>query len=145
MTFRELQRMMFRELLYGALRGGGFVTDPTQRFSNRVDNYIAYRPSYPPAVLDLLNQECGLTPAWIVADVGSGPGNLTRLFLDNGNPVFGVEPNREMREAGERLLHSYPRFVSVAGTAEVTTLADASVDLVVAGQAFHWFDGPRAR
>src|SRR5690348_8431451 len=100
--------------------------DPTRRFSNRVDNYIAYRPSYPRAVIDLLRRECGLAADWGIADVGSGPGNLTRLFLDNGNRVFGVEPNREMREAGERLLSDYPGFTSVSGTAEATTLADGS-------------------
>lgn len=120
------------------------MSDPTRRFSSRVDNYIKYRPSYPEAIIDLLRDRCGLTPAWDVADVGSGPGNLTRLFLDHGNRVFGVEPNREMREAGERLLGGYPRFVSVAGTAEATTLADQRIDLVVAGQAFHWFDSVRA-
>jgi len=121
------------------------MTDPTRRFSSRVDNYVKYRPSYPAAVLDVLKWECGLAHDWIVADIGSGPGNLTRLFLDNGNRVVGVEPNREMRAAGERLLSGYPSFTSVAGTAEATTLADASVDLVVAGQAFHWFDQAAAR
>ncbi len=84
-------------------------------------------------------------PEWVVADAGSGPGNLTRLFLDNGARVVGVEPNREMREAGERLLRGYPTYSSVAGTAEATTLANASVDLVTTGQAFHWFDQARAR
>lgn len=121
------------------------TTDPTRRFSDRVDDYVRYRPSYPPAVLDLLRRECGLTPRWIVADVGSGPGNLARLFLRNGNAVYGVEPNREMRQAGERLLRDFPRFTSVEGTAEDSTLAPASVDLVTAGQAFHWFDPDRAR
>lgn len=121
------------------------MTDPTKRFSSRVDNYVKYRPSYPAAVLDLLERECGLSPDWAIADIGSGPGNLTRLFLDNGNKMYGVEPNREMREAGERLLAGYPAFTSVAGAAEATTLTDASVDLVVAGQAFHWFDQGRAR
>jgi len=121
------------------------MIDPTQRFSSRVDNYIRYRPSYPAAILGLLEKECGLTPEWVVADAGAGPGNLTRLFLDNGARVVGVEPNREMREAGERLLRGYPTYSSVVGTAEATTLADASVDLVTAGQAFHWFDQTRAR
>ncbi|HVC81655.1 MAG TPA: class I SAM-dependent methyltransferase [Chloroflexota bacterium] len=119
--------------------------DPTQRFSNRVDDYVRYRPFYPKALIDLLRRACGMTAEWIVADVGSGPGNLTRLFLDHGNRVHGIEPNREMREAGERLLGGYPRFTSVIGTAEETTLPDGSVDLVVAGQAFHWFDPARAR
>lgn len=121
------------------------MNDPTRRFSSRVDNYVKYRPSYPAAVIDLLRRECGLAGREVVADIGSGPGNLTRLLLENGNRVFGVEPNREMREAGERLLGGYPRFVSVDGTAEATTLASESVDLVTAGQAFHWFDRGRAR
>lgn len=121
------------------------MQDPTQRFSSRVDNYIKYRPSYPRAIVDLLQRECGLTAQWVVADVGSGPGNLTRLFLDNGNHVWGVEPNDEMREAGERLLRDYPHFSSIAATAEATTLADQSIDMVIAGQAFHWFDHERAR
>jgi hypothetical protein len=50
-----------------------------------------------------------------------------------------------MRAAGESLLSAYPTFRSVAGTAEATTLPDRSVDMIVAGQAFHWFDRPKAR
>ncbi|GAC1514965.1 MAG: class I SAM-dependent methyltransferase [Chloroflexota bacterium] len=121
------------------------MDDPTRRFSSRVDDYVRYRPSYPGAVVDVIRQHCGLTGAWVVADIGSGPGHLTRLFLANGNPVIGVEPNREMREAGEHLLRDAPRFTSVDGTAEDTTLDDDSVDLIVAGQAFHWFDHRAAR
>ena len=121
------------------------MSDPTQRFSSRVEDYIRYRPSYPSAIVELLRRECGLTPRWTVADVGSGPGNLSRLFLENGNRVLAVEPNREMREAGERFLGGHPGFESVEGAAEATGLPEGSVDLVVAGQAFHWFDGDRAR
>jgi ubiquinone/menaquinone biosynthesis C-methylase UbiE len=121
------------------------VSDPTKRFSNRVENYIKYRPGYPQAVIDLLTDECGLTAGSIIADVGSGTGILSEGFLRNGNRVFGVEPNTPMREAGKKLMASYPKFTSVDGTAEATRLADASVDLVVAGQAFHWFDQKRAR
>jgi SAM-dependent methyltransferase len=121
------------------------MTDPTQRFTNRVDHYVRYRPSYPRAVLDLLKTECGLTDTSVVADVGSGTGILSELFLQNGNHVLGIEPNREMKEAAERRLGGHPRFTSVAGTAEDTTLDEASVDFVVAGQAFHWFDPERAR
>lgn len=121
------------------------MTDPTQRFSGRVDNYVRYRPSYPRTVLDLLTSECGLTSASVVADIGSGTGILSRLFLENGNRVFGVEPNKKMRAAGERFLGDHPHFVSVAGTAEATTLDDAGVDIVTAGQAFHWFDVQRTR
>jgi SAM-dependent methyltransferase len=119
--------------------------DPTRRFSNRVENYIHYRPSYPPEVLHTLQEDCVLTPQMVIADIGSGTGILTELFLRNGNRVFGVEPNREMRQAGERLLQSYPRFTSVAASAEHTTLPSGSVDFVTAGQAFHWFDARQAR
>lgn len=117
--------------------------DSKQRFSNRVADYVRYRPGYPRAILDVLRDDCGLTPQSIIADVGSGTGLLSRVFLENGNTVYGVEPNPEMRAAGERLLGSYPAFHSVAASAEATALPDASVDFVTAGQAFHWFD-PRA-
>ena len=113
--------------------------DAKQRFSTRAPDYARYRPSYPVAVLDLLRAECGLTPEHVVADIGSGTGLLSELFLKNGNRVFGVEPNKEMREGGEEYLQPYPGFMSVSGSAEATTLANASVDFVTAGQAFHWF------
>jgi SAM-dependent methyltransferase len=119
--------------------------DHTDRFSTRVADYVKYRPGYPGAVLRLLEEECGLDAASVVADVGSGTGLLSELFLKNGNRVYGVEPNREMREAGERFLAAYKNFKSVDGRAEATTLDDASVEFVTAGQAFHWFDPPRAR
>ena len=118
---------------------------PTARFSDRVEDYVRYRPGYPPEVLDLLRAECGLRPRHIVADIASGTGMFTRLLLENGNSVFAVEPNTEMREMGVRQLESYDRLVSVAGTAEETTLGSASVDFVTAAQAAHWFDLPRAR
>lgn len=118
---------------------------PTKRFSSRVEDYVKYRPSYPAAVLACLIQECGLTDTAVVADVGAGTGLLSKLFLDFGNTVFGIEPNPEMRQAGERFLAQYDRFTSINGTAEATTLADGSVDFVVAGQAAHWFDAEPAR
>jgi len=118
---------------------------PTERFSSRVEDYIRYRPHYPAAVLDILKHDIGLTPAWVIADIGSGTGISAELFLRNGNVVYGVEPNRPMREAAERLLAAYPNFRSVAGAAEATTLPSQSVDCVVAAQAFHWFDAARAR
>ncbi len=118
---------------------------PTARFSDRVQNYARYRPGYPPEVLGLLRAECGLRPSHVVADIASGTGALTRLLLENGNPVFAVEPNPEMRAMGIHRLERYNRLVSVAGTAEETTLGSASVDFVTAAQAAHWFDLPRAR
>jgi SAM-dependent methyltransferase len=121
------------------------VLNPTGRFSSRVENYVKYRPGYPPEIIPLLESECGLTTATVIADIGSGTGFLTRLFLAHGNRVFGVEPNAEMRAAGEHALASYPTFVSVAGAAEATTLPHSAIDLVIAGQAFHWFDGPGTR
>lgn len=111
-----------------------------ERFSSRVENYIRYRPGYPPDILDLLKTECGLESNSVVADVGSGTGILSELFLQNGNLLIGVEPNEAMRDAGEQLLQQYSKFKSVNGTAEATTLPDDNVDFIVAGQAFHWFD-----
>lgn len=119
--------------------------DSTQRFSDRVENYVRHRPDYPAEIISLLTAECGLTTDSVVADIGSGTGILTRLFLENGNPVFGVEPNQKMREAGSQFLAGYPRFTSIAGKAEDTTLAVHSVDFVTAAQAAHWFDRERAR
>jgi SAM-dependent methyltransferase len=117
----------------------------TERFSARVEDYIKYRPGYPPALLELLRVRCGLSATASVADVGSGTGILTELLLETGAQVYAVEPNKEMREAAERLLSDYGRFRSVNGSAEATTLADDSVDLITASQAFHWFDVPKAR
>jgi len=119
--------------------------DPTGRFSDRVSDYVRARPGYPGAVLDVLRRRCSLTEQAVIADIGSGTGLLAQLFLDHGNTVFAVEPNTEMREAGERLFADRTHFISVAGGAEATTLPAASVDFVTAGQAFHWFDRERAR
>jgi len=113
--------------------------DAKNRFSNRVADYLRYRPRYPEGVLDFLRSHSHLSPAHTVADIGSGTGFLSELFLKNGNPVFGVEPNQEMREAGEEYLAEYPRFTSINGSAEATTLPDSCVDFVTVGQAFHWF------
>jgi SAM-dependent methyltransferase len=116
------------------------MTDPTERFSSRVSHYAQYRPSYPREVLATLRNECRLTPGSLIADIGSGTGFLSKLFLENGNRVFAVEPNPGMRDAGEALLKTYPGFQSVGGRAETTGLPGDSIDFVIAGQAFHWFD-----
>lgn len=121
------------------------ATNATSRFSDRVENYVRYRPGYPPGVMDALETECGLTANHVLADVASGTGIWTRVLLENGNPVFGVEPNAEMRQAGERLLAGFPKFTSAAGSAEATTLGDASIDFVTVAQAGHWFDRAKAR
>jgi ubiquinone/menaquinone biosynthesis C-methylase UbiE len=121
------------------------ASNATSRFSDRVENYAAYRPGYPAEVVRTLKSECGLTSSHVVADIASGTGIWTRLLLENGNRVFGIEPNAEMREAGERFLASFTNFTSVAGTAEQTTLLDQSCDFVTAAQAAHWFDRAQAR
>lgn len=119
--------------------------DSKRRFSTRAGNYAKYRPGYPREILEKLSAEYAFTRSFVVADVASGTGLLSELFLENGNRVFGVEPNDEMREAGERYLAGYPLFESIGGTAEETTLDGESVDLVVVGHAFHWFDVRKAR
>jgi SAM-dependent methyltransferase len=121
------------------------MDDPTQRFAGRAQAYASFRPTYPAEVLQVLERECGLTPECVVADVGFGTGKLTALLLAHGCRVYAVEPDPGMRAVAERELGHNPRFTSVAGRAEATTLPDCSVDLVTAAQAFHWFDVPRTR
>ena len=121
------------------------ASNATSRFSDRVENYVRYRPGYPAEALRVLKDECGLAASDVIADIASGTGIWTRMLLENGNPVFAVEPNAEMRQAGERLLVGYSRFTSVAGTAEATTLPHEAADFVTAAQAAHWFDRERAR
>jgi len=121
------------------------MIDPARRFSDRVADYVKYRPRYPQTVVDTVREVCGLTSESAIADIGSGTGFLSELFLDAGHTVVGVEPNREMREAGDRLLARYPAFRSLDACAEETTLPEASVDLAMAGQSFHWFEPVSAR
>ncbi len=113
---------------------------PTERFSLRVEAYIKYRPSYPLGMIDYLKNEACLTSNHIIADIGSGTGFLSKLFLDNGNIVYGVEPNNPMCEAAEKWLSGYAKFRSVSGRAEKTSLENNSIDFITAGQAFHWFE-----
>ena len=121
------------------------MTDTVERFSDRVENYIKYRPTYPPEVLELFRKEMNLQADSVIADIGSGTGISTKIFLENGNTVFGVEPNKAMREAAENFLKEFPNFKSARGTAENTNLPDQSVDFIIAAQAFHWFDKKRTR
>src|ERR1700736_1078698 len=111
-------------------------SDAKQRFSNRVADYVRYRPGYPAEVLILLRSDCGLRSGHVVADIGSGTGFLSELFLKNGNRVYGIEPNEAMRQAGEEYLAAYDGFTSINGSAEATTLDDARIDFLTAGQAF---------
>ncbi len=106
---------------------------------------MKYRPRYPQVLIEFLQRECHLTETAVIADIGSGTGLLTEVFLSHGYHVFGIEPDPAMRAAAEWLLHGYAHFTSIPATAEATTLADHSIDVVTAGQAFHWFDLERAR
>src|SRR5688500_16346348 len=116
------------------------MTNSKERFSSRVDAYVAARPTYPPQVIEHLRAAIGLDPTWTTADLGSGTGISSKLFLENGNPVFAIEPNAPMRDAAEKSLRAFANFQSINASAEATTLPAASIDLVVAAQAFHWFD-----
>ncbi|PJL12645.1 SAM-dependent methyltransferase [Stenotrophomonas maltophilia] len=115
--------------------------DSTERFSSRVADYVRYRPDYPPALMDWLHGPMAVATSARVADIGAGTGISSRQFLAAGHPLVAVEPNAAMRAAAEHwLAPQYPQFSAVDGRAEATGLADASVDLVGAAQAFHWFD-----
>ena len=116
------------------------MLDPTARFSDRVEDYVRHRPDYPSALVGWLRDAMGVEPGWRVADIGAGTGISSRMWLDAGHPVIGIEPNQAMRVAAQAAFHSSPDIEWVDGTAERTGLSDASVDLVSAAQAFHWFD-----
>lgn len=121
------------------------MNNSTTRFSDRVDNYIKYRPRYPKEIIGYLKSNNILKDDYLIADIGSGTGISAELFLQNGNNVSGVEPNKEMREAGEKILSGYSNFMSIEGSAESTTLEDKSIDLIISAQAFHWFDTAKAK
>jgi ubiquinone/menaquinone biosynthesis C-methylase UbiE len=119
--------------------------DPKKRFSDRVDNYVKYRPSYPKEAIDFLYNDLGFSSHSTIADLGSGTGIFTKLLLDRGSLVLAIEPNTAMREAAEAQLSEYDNFTSLTGTAEDTKLTASSVDFIISAQAFHWFDKKLAR
>ena len=115
------------------------MTSTVERFSNRVENYAKYRPGYPPEMLEFFKDHLGLRPDHVIADVGSGTGLSSKPFLENGNMVYGVEPNAGMRAAAEGSLKEFKNFRSIDGASAKTTLDGGSVDFIIAAQAFHWF------
>jgi len=121
------------------------VKQPTERFSDKVQNYVKYRPSYPKEVLDYLRSGGELPDNAHIVDIGSGTGIFTKLLLDEGYWVYAVEPNAEMRTAAEELLGHYPRFTSVDGSGEQTTLESHIADMIVSATAFHWIDPEKAK
>ena len=122
-----------------------YEMEPKKRFSSRVDNYSKFRPSYPEAIISFLESEKVLYKDSIIADIGSGTGILSEIFLKNGNLVFGIEPNIDMRNAAESLLKKYQNFHSIEGSAENTNMEENSINIITVGQAFHWFDQIKAR
>jgi SAM-dependent methyltransferase len=126
--------------------GTSMMDEPKPRWQvEQVEHYRTYRPSYPRAIVELLQRECALTAQACIADIGAGTGMLTELFLEHGHRVYGVEPDPSMRAAAEDAFRAYPTFTSIAATAEATTLPDRSIDFITAAQAFHWFDRKHAR
>jgi SAM-dependent methyltransferase len=121
------------------------ITDPKQRFNGHAEYYAKYRPSYPHSVLEYMERQLGFSAKSLVADVGSGTGIFAEMLAQNGNRVFGVEPNDEMRNIAEENLSSNRNFTSIKGSAEATTLPTVSVDFITAAQSFHWFDHAKAR
>src|SRR5689334_8295300 len=117
----------------------------TTRFSDRVEHYVRSRPNYPTAFYDFLENDLHLRSPMTVADIGSGTGISTNPLLERGHIVHAIEPNQPMREAAEKLLAHHPNFHSVDGTAESTALSNDAIDLILAAQAFHWFDKQKAR
>jgi ubiquinone/menaquinone biosynthesis C-methylase UbiE len=116
------------------------MTQHTERFTGRVEDYERYRLRYPVAVIEMLVARCGLRREHLVADVGAGTGMLAELFLEHGNAVVAVEPNDDMRSACELLASLWPGLTVKKATAEATGLKESSVDFVAVGRAFHWFD-----
>ena len=114
--------------------------NPKSRFSNRVENYVKYRPDYPKEIIKFLSDTIGLAKGHIIADIGSGTGISSKIFLDNENKIYGIEPNAEMRVAGENYLSDYTNFHSIQASSEDTKLESESIDMIISGQAFHWFE-----
>jgi ubiquinone/menaquinone biosynthesis C-methylase UbiE len=121
------------------------MADTYSQYSRTVEYYRRYRPRYPQTLIEWLKAECALSPAQVIADIGSGTGQMTELLLKHGNPVYAIEPNVDMRRVAEQELHAYPRLTSLGATAEATTLPDHSVHLITVGNAFHWFNHQRTR
>jgi SAM-dependent methyltransferase len=119
--------------------------DSKERFSNRVDTYVRYRPSYPKAAIDYLYEKVGFQPDNVIADIGAGTGIFSKLLLERDSRVVAIEPNEAMRKSAEGMLADLEGFQAVSGSAEATGLPDASVDGIVCAQSFHWFDRVAAK
>ena len=121
------------------------LTNSTTRFSNRVEDYVKYRPHYPVEIIPVLQQKYNISTNNLVLDIGAGTGISAELFLNAGYKVIAVEPNKEMREKSVELLGSNANFIAKNGTAEDTGVESNTIDVIICGQAFHWFDREKSR
>lgn len=119
--------------------------NPTSRFSNRAENYARFRPGYPDGLFAFLETAMNIKASDCIVDIGSGTGLFAEPFLKRGFSVVCIEPNDDMRKAGEERLKKYVAFQSIGSTAEGTGLPDESVDLITVAQTFHWLDPIGAR
>ncbi|REK75966.1 class I SAM-dependent methyltransferase [Paenibacillus paeoniae] len=119
--------------------------DNKERFTNRVDNYVKFRPTYPQEAIDFLYEKLGFRSNSVIADLGAGTGIFSKLLLERGSTVIGVEPNEAMREAAVQALGGTERYRAVAASAEDTGLPSQSVDFIVCAQSYHWFDRELAK
>lgn len=115
------------------------------RFTHRADAYDRARPGYPDAAVDTFLERAKFTGIPIIADIGSGTGIFSALFLNRGIGIKGIEPNASMRSTSEIRFQNTPNFQAIDGRAEATGLPDQSVNGVVTAQAFHWFDAATFR
>ncbi|AFY35182.1 class I SAM-dependent methyltransferase [Calothrix sp. PCC 7507] len=113
-----------------------YTLNPVNRFSDRAEDYVKYRPGYPSTAIDIILEGLNTMSPIIVADIGAGTGISSRLLAERGVNVIAIEPNAAMREAAQ----PHPLVEFCDGTAESTQIPDKSVDLVTCFQAFHWFN-----
>ncbi len=117
---------------------------PTERFTSKA-RFYDFRPDYPAEIVAVLRRDLGLAPRHVVADIGAGTGKLARLFVGNGNRVFALEPNEAMLAVLKENFSAAKNLTALARPAEETGLPDQSVDFIIVGQAYHWFDRDKAR
>lgn len=109
-------------------------------FTDRAENYLKGRPEYPAEFIEYLYNELGISKNDSIADIGSGTGKMSKLFLEKGNKVFCVEPNIDMRSLSNELLNHYKHYVSIAKPAEDTGIKSNVVDYIVCGNSYDYFD-----
>ena len=115
------------------------------KFTNKVNDYVKFRPSYPKEFIDYLHITLGMSGESVVADVGAGTGILTKLISPISGTVFAVEPNKNMRTACIEYCEGLGNITCVDGSAENTKLKDNCLDFITVAQAFHWFDADKTK